>query len=447
MASDPFGAWVEKYCKDQRGELKPWVHCDDTGEYPYIEVSVKGARHNNEDSSFGDGKLFGVFDGHGGKYASTMLRTSFPEAFRTATKGSPSPTELLQPGQDGTPRVARALDDAFTSAQAQMPTEMPFAQSGSTAVVSWVHGGENDTQVFAACLGDSKALVFNTTTGAIPKCQTNTWDRESGTFKGAGVEGVRKAETLAHNLTGDLVPGTGGKAGSMTEDPDGVGYREFSLLRERFKFPPNRRPYNISNMPGEERWRVLDVEPTRAFGHKLKKEHPMRHPEVFQWRIPKQASDHAMILSCDGFYSKNAFADADNVCHFLADPEGYCKRPDFFSGSCLVSLLEKLKIVHTLPNPTQASMEELFTGIRNVVFSRLSDDTWTSAYQSAFVYLKSFSRERPIPNIKTHPVKTLLAACYLAILMVSDDNVSVSVVFLDKVKRYGGKTVELGTMP
>ena len=33
--------------------------------------------------------------------------------------------------------------------------------------------------------------------------------------------------------------------------------------------------------------------------------------------------------------------------------------------------------------------------------------------------------EPQIPNIKTHPVKTMLAACYLAILMVSDDNVSV----------------------
>jgi serine/threonine protein phosphatase PrpC len=39
-----------------------------------VQISVKGARHNNEDTSFGDGQLFAVFDGHGGKYASQLLR-------------------------------------------------------------------------------------------------------------------------------------------------------------------------------------------------------------------------------------------------------------------------------------------------------------------------------------------------------------------------------------
>jgi len=105
-----------------------------------------------------DGKLFGIFDGHGGKFASTLLRTSFPEAFKDACKGAVADA-LLEAGADGTPRVAKALDDACVASQAQMPTEMPFAQSGSTGVVSWVHGGEDDTSVFASCLGDSKAQV------------------------------------------------------------------------------------------------------------------------------------------------------------------------------------------------------------------------------------------------------------------------------------------------
>ena len=52
------------------------------------------------------------------------------------------------------------------------------------------------------------------------------------------------------------------------------------LLRGLHRFAPNRRPYNISNMPGEERWRVLDVEPTRAFGHKLKKAPPPPPPPL-----------------------------------------------------------------------------------------------------------------------------------------------------------------------
>ena len=51
------------------------MKCDGTTKYSYVEVTVKGARHNNEDASYADGKLFGVYDGHGGKHASILLRT------------------------------------------------------------------------------------------------------------------------------------------------------------------------------------------------------------------------------------------------------------------------------------------------------------------------------------------------------------------------------------
>ena len=30
---------------------------------------------------------------------------------------------------------------------------------------------------------------------------------------------------------------------------------------------------------------VLEVEPTRAVGHRMKKEHPLQHPEVFEWKV------------------------------------------------------------------------------------------------------------------------------------------------------------------
>jgi len=37
-----------------------------------------------------------------------------------------------------------------------------------------------------------------------------------------------------------------------------------------------------------------------------------------------------------------------------------------------------------------------------------------------------FAHESPTPNIRTQPAKTLAAACYLAVLLLSDDNVSCS---------------------
>ena len=132
------------------------------------------------------------------------------------------------------------------------------------------------------------------------------------------------------------------------------------------------------------------------------------------------------------------------VTHFLTDPVGYCKRPDFFTGTCLEALLIKIHEADSLPDPSQTSMSELFDAVFNVVYNKLSDDTWTSAYESAHEYLQMFANEKPVPNIRTSPAKTILAACYLAVLMVSDDNVSCSMVILDGKKHFNGESFELG---
>jgi hypothetical protein len=318
------------------------------------------------------------------------------------------------------------MDEAFTKCQNDMPNEFPAAQAGSTGVACWVQGadGQGATNVFASCLGDSKALIFDSRNGTIPQMPVKTWDHEVATLKGPGVVANAKAETYCHNLTGALKM-SNGKWSGMDKDPDGVGFREYQLLAEKHNFPSSRKPYNISNMPGEERWRVLDVEPTRALGHKLKREHPLHHPETKMWTV-KDPGSTMLMLSCDGFFSKEAFGSPDHVTAFLSDPSAYCKRKDLFQGTCLKALLERLDETHKLPDPSTVDMLTLVEKIRSVVYSKLSDDTWTSAYDSAYQYLKKFAAEKPIPNIKTHPVKTLLAACYFAVLLVSDDNVSVS---------------------
>lgn len=437
--------WVKNFYDTQKPELKPWVMCDGTVKYSYVEVTVKGARHNNEDASYADGKLFGVYDGHGGKHASILLRTKLAEEFYAVTKGLDEKA-LTAPGKP--PKVIHALDEAYMNCQKAMPTEHPLAQSGSTAVAAWVASKPDNgaSAVYASCLGDSKCLLFNSFNGQIPVVKTKVWDFEQETLNGEGVEAVRRCETEAHGLTGDIVIGKNGMPESMQNDPTGVAFREFELLRVKHKFSASRRPFNISNMPGEERWRVLELEPTRAVGHRLKKEHPLQHPEIFEWPMEK-SDDMMLLLSCDGFFSKEAFRSTDMVTEFLCDPELYCKRPDFFKGTCLEALLIKIKEVKSLPDPAKSTMLELFTGIHKVVFNKLSDDTWTAAYDSAYQYLKSFAMDKPVDNIRTAPAKTLLAACYLAVLMVSDDNVSCSCVMLDGKPRFDGQKWELGKEP
>ncbi len=84
---------------------------------------------------------------------------------------------------------------------------------------------------------------------------------------------------------------------------------------------------------------MLDVEPTRALGHKLKKEHPLHHPETQEWAVP-DVKNTILMLSCDGFFSKEAFGSPDHVTRFLSDPQKYCKDPNLFKGTCLkVSLV------------------------------------------------------------------------------------------------------------
>jgi len=439
------GPWVVQFSEKQKPELKPWIRCDGRGRYAYIEISVKGARHNNEDTSYGDGRLFCVFDGHGGKHASTLLRKRLAEHFYVSAQGVDLDKQLCAEGNP--PRVVLSMDDAFIKCQNDMPNEFPAAQAGSTGVACWVQGadGQGASHVFASCLGDSKALIFDSRNGTIPQMPVKTWDHEVGTLKGPGVVANAKAETYCHNLTGALKM-SNGKWSGMDKDPDGVGFREYQLLAEKHNFPSSRKPYNISNMPGEERWRVLDVEPTRALGHKLKREHPLHHPETKMWTV-KDPGSTMLMLSCDGFFSKEAFGSPDHVTAFLSDPSAYCKRKDLFQGTCLKALLERLDETHKLPDPSTVDMLTLVEKIRSVVYSKLSDDTWTSAYDSAYQYLKKFAAEKPIPNIKTHPVKTLLAACYFAVLLVSDDNVSVSIIFLDGISRFGGQMLQSGIQP
>ncbi len=42
-AGDPYPEWIRRFVDQQSFELKPWIRCDGTGRYPYIEV-VESAR-------------------------------------------------------------------------------------------------------------------------------------------------------------------------------------------------------------------------------------------------------------------------------------------------------------------------------------------------------------------------------------------------------------------
>ena len=439
--------WVRRYYALQQDDLKPWILCDSSVQgFSYVNVSVKGARNNNEDAIYADGQMFAVYDGHGGKHASLLAQKELAKHFFKAT-GNAADDQLVAPGNPGPPLIVDALDEAYAATQAAMPTSTGKSQAGSTGVTTWVYPGRPGgaaSKIYLACLGDSQAIMFHSTTGVIPNAPTRLWDEEQATLMGPGVKTNRATVTAPHAITGALkVDKATGRAIGMRNDPLGVGFREYQLLKQRLKFPPTKVPFCISNMPGEERWRLLNLEPTRALGHRNNKEPPMRHPEIYEWEV-EAADKHMLLICCDGFFSKNAFVSPEHVTRFLADPVAFCKRKDFFQGTCLEVLMSEMGESDLLPDPSQVSMAELFYQIHEAVNDKLSDDTWCDAHDSAYEYLSVFAQENPNPNIRTAPAKTLLAAAYLAVLMVSDDNISCTLVFIDGKSPYGGRRFELG---
>ena len=174
-------------------------------------------------------------------------------------------------------------------------------------------------------------------------------------------------------------------------------------------------PRAVSNMAGEERWRVLDIEPTRALGHAhtsspgSRSLAPNRRPEIVEWLVGDKSTTLLLVCS-DGFFSKNAFSSVQRVTEFLVDPDAYCRRPDFFQDTCLYAALSEQTQGQThLPDPTKCSMAELFEEIYEVVLPSLNDDTWSDAYFSAFMYLTVFARESPRPTVRSQPAKTLVS--------------------------------------
>ena len=96
--------WVNQFYENMKPELKPWVLCDSSHEHTFINASIKGARFTNEDAICSDGRLFGVFDGHGGNCASLLAQREIPTHFYEALEA--------QDASSAPPPVAGAPIDA-----------------------------------------------------------------------------------------------------------------------------------------------------------------------------------------------------------------------------------------------------------------------------------------------------------------------------------------------
>ena len=81
------------------------VLCDSSGDHTYVNISIKGARLSNEDAICSNGRLFGVFDGHGGDVAALLAKSEMPKHFYH-TMGSQVLSPPPKPVTGDAPRVS-----------------------------------------------------------------------------------------------------------------------------------------------------------------------------------------------------------------------------------------------------------------------------------------------------------------------------------------------------
>jgi hypothetical protein len=91
-------------------------------------------------------------------------------------------------------------------------------------------------------------------------------------------------------------------------------------------------------------------------------------------------------------------------------------------------------------------MPQLFMGIHETV-KDLLDECAMEMNVVALRYLIQFAQQKPVPNVRTAPASTLLAAAYLAVLMLSQETISCSLIMLDGGNFYGGKRLTVGGRP
>ena len=131
--------WMRQFADSQVGENKTCVLPDRSKHYGYAQVSIKGARHENQDALYSDGQLFGIYDGHGGKSAAAFSHSEVARCFHSEhTRLSAAATKSLDTDcvtidDPDIPTAVKALDCAFLKTQLNL-ADISCKRSGCTAI-------------------------------------------------------------------------------------------------------------------------------------------------------------------------------------------------------------------------------------------------------------------------------------------------------------------------
>ena len=401
---------------------------------PYMPPSItpasaciQGAREANEDCA-GSAVLASyafsvVCDGHGGTAVATTLGTSFIAALRLQLESTP--------GNAPAEQLLAILQDAYTIAIVDVDRYSEVVGFGRVDCGSTITAVmlQRATMVCATLqLGDCRAGVCNGRTGAILQgeqlCSSEQHPESTNicVSREHNFQDIHEQNRIAEAVSDqgwklsatqrcDVMEGEDRYLGKLTTQ----GHADFNFNE------PARGVENTQMYP-------LALVTTLAAVQRV--------PELVAWQLPEQLpTDHLVLFcACDGFFSHKAFPSVDAFGRCLANPEAYMAG-DCLQGTCLQQILVNpdyrrylYQAKKWLPREDNVEWNQDPTKCCYELMLNLApDSTWENAVNSSWTNVERLRAMHGglVPSLVEAPAAAIEMITNLAVLLMSDDNVSI----------------------
>jgi len=414
---------------------------DGSGTISYARSSVKGSRKTNEDNHgailLDNYAFLLVCDGHGPGLSDVLGAT-----FRSALKA-----ELLELDAVATAEhLVAVLQDVYKTALKSVDAiAYTKLTTGSTITCAIL---QIQTMRFATLqLGDCQAAVAN------------------------GITGKLETGELIHYFDSAYPDGGNGDhlTGCYTRDHGFGDQGEFDRMNVGVKeINPNYRilrKHRTDAMPGEERFSAQTVdahrydvltfnEPSRAVENLSLYSSTgsdaaafarlQRAPEYAVWQLPDCPEYPLLIfICCDGFVSHQALPSLQHTARCITDPEAYMKDISCLDQTCFGLFLktnsDKWYRSNKLPLPDLSEPawgQDAVQCCYQLLHNFAPDDTWQRAVQDSYDQITRLRSDHngTVPVFTENPQAAAIMAVNLAVLLMSDDNVTLEAFLLSPPK-------------
>lgn len=150
-----------------------------------------------------------------------------------------------------------------------------------------------------------------------------------------------------------------------------------------------------------------------------------RAPEFVVWQLPRDIPI-CVFAVCDGFESKLALPDMDRMASCLANPGQYLDDANAFDGT----VFEACRVVTVDGNWQGKSLQDKVKQIRRD--TTLPDAMWQEAHEdSCDALVRLLGKHGRLPTLAEDPQAAVEAAVNVAVMLLSDDNVTAELVVID----------------